>query len=181
MRRSLAISSTVVTALAGLLSLGLVAACGGKGKADTTPAGHGGPSALAARLPWEIALVQGATFTLRSELEDDDGVESVTLKVTAVEEDGGARVYRLDWGEEGANGPAQLRVEGSTVTVGDAKPEDMQEPYSPPGGDTICYGADYSNPEGCEDVCDASLCLGSTGIVEVTGLYAPNYGMYSAE
>lgn len=177
--------SIVLATLAVVVAAVVVAggACGGSSKGPATagngggPGGHGG--GLAARLPWEAALTEGATFTLGNQVPES-GDASVTVKVVAVEEDGGARVYRLDWGE-GDMGPTQLRVEGTTVTVGDARAEDMKAPFARPGSDTICYGADYSNPEGCDDVCDADLCLSPAGIVGVSGLYAPGYGIYGDE
>jgi hypothetical protein len=165
--------------IVGVLVVGL-AACGGKGKGAVANGGGGGGGGGGARLPWEAALKQGASFTLQEDIEGGDS-PPVTVTVTAVEEAGAARVYRLSWGEDGAGGPSSIRVEGATVTINDAKAEDMQEPWTQEGGDATCYGEDMSNPEGCEDVCDAHLCISPTdGIVSVFGLYAPNYSSFSA-
>jgi hypothetical protein len=172
-------SSFLSTVVFGLV----IAACGGKG---TGPApisggggGGGGGTETADLLPWEAALSQGATFELvvDPELESEEmSAGPVTATVTQVETDGGARVYHLDWGE-GSNGPTTIRVDHGVVTLNDAKPADMKEPFTPPGGAT-CYGEDMSNPDGCDDVCDADLCMGDAGIVSVDGLYAPDYSMY---
>lgn len=143
------------------------AACGGKSGSSTTPA------AGAARLPWEAALTMGATFSL-----SDEGGEGmpIVVKVASVSDHGNERVYGLDWG--GVPGPARIVVRDGVVLLGDAKPEDMKAPFA--GPQEVCYGEDMSNPDGCEDVCDANLCLGAAGIVSVDGLYAPNYGSYVA-
>ena len=177
MRTLATLSSTI------LVVLGLTA-CGGKAKGPVGNGGGGG-GRTAARLPFEAALTVGAEFVLyqtNGDMSDDgqgDGVPPAAVKVTAVEEDGGARVYRLAW-TENTNGPDTIRVEGTQVTIGSASAAEMKEPWAPPGGgDTVCYGADFSNPDGCDDVCDADLCLGSAGVEQVTGLYAPNYSSYA--
>ena len=159
------------------LAIGL-AACG-KSRPAVSNAGNGGGGG-GTTLPWEAALKQGASFTMQEDLEGG-GSPPVTVTVTAVETDGAARVYRLSWGEEGANGPSEIRVEGTTVTINGASAGAMQEPFVEEGGDATCYGEDMSNPEGCEDICDAHLCISPTdGIVSVFGLYAPNYSSFSA-
>ncbi len=155
-----------------------LAACGGKsGSSSTSPANTGGGGAAGTRLPWEAALTVGAAFTLGVDMEDGEGA-TVVVKVTAVDDTGSERVYSLDWGEEG-NGPSKIIVRGELVLLNDAKPEDMQEPSDTPAG--TCYGEDFSNPDGCEDICDGQLCLNESGIVSVFGLYAPNYEPYSAK
>jgi hypothetical protein len=165
--------------LATLLLLVAVAACGGKSStsstSNTTPEGGGG----GAKLPWEAALTVGAEFTLvdgmTAGMPEEDAGDPVVVKVTNVEATGDQRVYTLDWGE-GGNGPSKIIVNGAQVLVGDAKPEDMQPPWETPVGN--CYAEDFSNPDGCEDICDAALCLDASGIVSVSGLYAPGYGEY---
>ena len=165
-----------LTLISSVLFLGL-AACGGSSKGHAVHAGPGGDDP-GQRLPWEATLTQGARFELHEDLEGNG--ETVVATVAAVELDGAARVYRLDWGEGGA-GPSVIRVEGTTVTINDAKASDMQAPYDQEKGDGTCYGEDFSNPDGCEDVCDASICISPTdGIVSVFGLYAPNAASYSA-
>jgi hypothetical protein len=182
MHRSPAISPAAVraTALAALAALGLnVAGCGGSRKPAAAPATTAGGTG-GARLPWEASLTAGASFTLHNQIPEATYDLPVTVEVLSVEDDGGARVYRLEWGE-GGNGPSTIRVAGTTVTLGDAGPEAMQEPWPGDDADTTCYAEDFSNPDGCEDVCDAGLCLSATrGVVAVTGLYAPNYGLYGA-
>ena len=154
----------------------VLSACGGKSSSpatsNTTPDGP-----AAAKLPWEAALTVGAAFTLVDEIEESGG-EPVTVKVANVEDKGSERVYTLDWGE-GANGPTAIIVRGNLVLINDAKPEAMQEAFDTPMG--TCYGEDFSNPDGCDDVCDAHLCMNDTGIVSVDGLYAPGYGMYRVQ
>lgn len=178
MRTSLTISSFVV--VSGLVA-GL-AACGGKSRGPVSNGGGGGGGAAGERLPWEAALTVGAHFELIDDLGGPDQAP-LPVTVTAVEQDGAARIYRLHWGgpeDEGANGPTTIRVEGTAVTINDAKLEDMQAPFPPEDGDAICYGEDMSNPGGCDDICDANLCLSPTaGIVSVYGLYAPGYSSYS--
>ncbi len=169
------LSSSLVAVLA--LALG---ACGGKGKPATTTTGGGSGGD---QLPWEARLTPGARFELASDLEREDGEAPapITVTVTAVERDGAARVYKLDWGEEGSNGPTSIRVDGTQVTIGEAAAADMQDPWEAEGGGATCYAEDYSNPDGCDDICDASLCISPTdGIVSVFGLYAPGYGIFSA-
>jgi hypothetical protein len=155
-----------------------VTACGGKGKGAGT-AGTG-TAAAGDRLPWEAALTVGATFIMKDTLDESGSPETVTVKVAAVETAGAARIYRLDWGDNSL-GPTTLRVENGVVTVNDAAPTAMKEPFEPPSTDTTCYGEDLSNPDGCEDVCDADLCLSPDGIVGVSMLYAPGYSIYAAE
>lgn len=158
------------------LMVGLVA-CVAKSKG--TVASGSGTATSDDHLPWEAALSQGAHFDLVPDPAlGSDGVP-VTVTVTEVAADGGARVYTLDWGGE-SNGPTTLRVDHGVVTINDAAPEKMKDPFTPPTGAT-CYGEDFSNPEGCEDVCDADLCLSDAGIVGVDGLYAPDYSMYVAQ
>jgi hypothetical protein len=155
-----------------------LAACGGKsGSSSTTPGNAGGSGSAANKLPWEAALTVGATFTLTTDMEDGGG-DPVVVKVSAVDDQGGDRVYTLDWGEDG-NGPSKIIVRGELVLLNEAQPEDMQEPSDTPAG--TCYGEDFSNPDGCDDVCDGQLCLNDSGIVSVFGLYAPNYESYSAK
>ena len=173
MRMSLAMSSVLVLGAA-------LGACGGKAKPAIGTASGGGAD-TGDRLPWEARLTTGARFEMFGDLEDDSGEDGsrLVVTVTGVEQDGAARVYKLDWGEEG-NGPASIRVEGTQVTVGDAKAADMQDPWEAEGGGATCYAEDLSNPDGCDDICDASLCISpQDGIVSVFGLYAPGYGMYS--
>ncbi len=172
MRVSPVISSAV------LVVLGL-AGCGGKAKGPVgNAAGAGGGHKLGDRLPWEATLTVGATFELVSEIgdaADEDG--PLTVTVTAIEPHSDARIYRLDWSN--GDGPTTVTVEDGEVTVGDSAYSEMQPPWPDHDTDATCYGADYSNPEGCDDVCDASLCLSPTrGILSVNGLYAPNYGMF---
>ena len=163
--------------LAPVLLVIAVAACGGKPASSTSP-GNGGAAPSPARLPWEAALTTGATFTLQDDTgEGDEAGEPLVIKVTAVEDHGAERVYRLDWGPAGT-GPSRIVVRDGVVLLGDATPEDMQEPFENPMG--TCYGEDFSNPDGCDDVCDANLCLSTDGIVSVDGLYAPGYGAYLA-
>ena len=48
-------------------------------------------------------------------------------------------------------------------------------------GSALTFAQDFSNPMGCDDVCDAQLCFSREGgIVAVGGLYAPNYLPYAA-
>lgn len=155
------------------MALALVG-CGGKAK------GPVGTAAGAGRLPWEAALTLGARFELVSELASDagDAEPPLVVTVTAIEPHSMARIYRLDWGDH-TGGPTTITVEDGEVTVGDTSFAEMQKPWSDHGTDATCYAADYSNPNGCDDVCDASLCLSPTaGILSVGGLYAPNYGMF---
>jgi hypothetical protein len=174
-KRGMRMSPLVVS----LVVVGL-AACGGKSKEPATPSGGGGGGGGGDRLAWEAALTQGARFELVEDLEGGSG-EPTSVTVTAVEQDGAARVYRLQWGDgEGSNGPSVIRVEGTTVTINDASAASMQEPWEQPGGLT-CYGEDMSNPEGCEDICDANICFSADGIQSVFGLYAPGYSSYSAK
>ena len=177
MHTSLAISSVL---LALVVAGG---ACGGKAKARaTTGSSTGGGGGAGDQLPWEAALTSGATFELGSDLDvEDGGGEPVTVTVAGVDRDGAARIYRLEW-SDGGNGPTSIRVKGGKVTIGDAKLADMQEPWqNPTTGDATCYAEDLSNPDGCDDICDASLCLSPTGgITEVFGRYAPGHGSYSS-
>ncbi len=144
-----------------------VAACGGKAGSVNTPGGSG-------RLPWEGALTMGAAFTLQEEI--GEGGEPVVVKVTGVSDRGAERVYSLEW--SAGQGPGRIVVRGGVVLLGDAKPDDMKAPFVGPS--EICYGEDFSNPDGCDDVCDANLCLTSAGVISVDGLYAPGYGAYVA-
>lgn len=174
-------SSLVVAGL--VVGIAGVAGCGGKGKGAGTAGNTGGGGSTAAggdRLPWEVALTVGATFTLKDTLDESGAPDTVTVKVAAVETEGAARIYRLDWGDNSL-GPTTLRVENGVVTVNDAAPAAMKEPFEPPSTDYTCYGEDLSNPDGCEDVCDADLCLSPDGIVGVSMLYAPGYSIYAAE
>ena len=174
MRLARSLFSSVV--VAGLV-VG-IGGCGGKGKgagAAGSPSAGGGD-----RLPWEAALTEGASFTLKDTLDESGTPHTVTVRVAAVENDGAARVYRLDWGDNSL-GPTTLRVENGVVTIDDAAPPAMKEPFVPPGADHTCYGEDLSNPDGCEDICDADLCLSPAGIVGVSMLYAPGYSVYAAE
>ncbi len=145
------------------------AGCGGTSSAVATP-GQG----AAGRLPWEGALTMGATFTLQEEL--GEGGEPVVVKVTSVRDHDGERDYGLTWSS--GEGPSRIVVRGGVVLLGEAKPEDMKAAFEGPG--ETCYGEDFSNPDGCDDVCDANLCLTRGGIVSVDGLYAPNHGAYVA-
>lgn len=163
-----------------ILVFALAAACGGK---SSSSGGGTGPTAPAGdRLPWEASLTTGATFTLAVESEGDDAGEEypdVTIKVTNVEDKGTERVYSLDWGGD-HGGPSKIVVRGKDVLVGDAELSAMQEPWEMPGG-IMCYAEDFSNPDGCEDVCDAALCLAEgSGIVSAMGLYTPGYMPYAA-
>lgn len=154
-----------------LLVVAAVAACGGKSSSSTTP----GSTAGSDRLPWEAALTMGASFTLQEEV--GEGGDPVVVKVASVSDHGNERVYGLEWSS--GQGPARIVVRDGVVLLGDAKPEDMKAPFAGPG--ETCYGEDFSNPDGCDDVCDANLCLTGAGIVSVDGLYAPNYGAYTAK
>lgn len=164
----------------GLLALSLVAACGGKSSPST---GGTGPAPAGDRLPWEASLTTGASFTLAVESEGGEPAPGeypdITIKVTNVEDTGAERVYSLEWGE-GNMGPSKIVVRGTTVLVGDADEAAMQDPWEVPGG-IWCYAEDYSNPDGCEDVCDAALCLSTAGIVQASGLYTPGYMPYAAK
>lgn len=152
----------------------LVVACG----RAPTPAGPqvGNSGGAATRLPWEAALTTGAKFELVVSSTEGGG-EAIAVTVASVEERAGTRIYHLNWGE-GSQAPTTISVQGDQVVIGDAKPAEMKEPYTL--GDMICYGADYANPDGCDDVCDANLCLSPDGIVGLDGLYAPNYDMFRA-
>lgn len=155
-----------------------LAACGksasGSGTGPTAPSGD--------RLPWEASLTTGASFTLALDMEEggeDGGPAEITIKVSNVEDKGSERVYSLDWGDHG--GPSKIVARGKDVLVGDAELAAMQEPWEMPGG-IMCYAEDFSNPDGCEDVCDASLCLAEgSGIVSASGLYTPGYMPYVAK
>ncbi len=164
-----------------ILAFALAAACGGQSSGSgtgPTPAPSGD------RLPWEASLTTGATFTLGVEMEEggEDGGEypDITIKVTNVEDKGSERVYALDWGGD-HGGPSKIVVRGKDVLVGDAELSAMQDPWELPGG-IMCYAEDFSNPDGCEDVCDAALCLAEgSGIVSAMGLYTPGYMPYAAK
>lgn len=167
-----------------VVSLGAVAACGGKSlssaPSNTTPeapAGGGG-----AKLPWEAAFTVGATFTLVDGMmagaPEDEAGDPLTIKVTNVEDTGSERVYSLEWSDAG-NGLEKIVVRDGVVLFNDVKPEDMQEPFETPVG--MCYGEDLSNPDGCDDVCDGYICMDATGIVTVAGLYAPGYSEHVAK
>ncbi|HUQ06136.1 MAG TPA: hypothetical protein VM261_26715 [Kofleriaceae bacterium] len=166
-----------------LLVTAVAASCGGKssssGASNTTPEG---PAGGGAKLPWEGALAQGATFTLVDGMTaggpEEEAGEPLTIKVTNVAENGDERVYTLAW-SEGGNGLERIVVRGDKVTFNDGKLEDMQEPFETPIG--MCYGEDLSNPDGCEDICDGQICMNDGGIVSVGGLYAPGYGEYVAK
>ncbi|HVV84493.1 MAG TPA: hypothetical protein VHE35_15600 [Kofleriaceae bacterium] len=175
MRRRLATSSA-------LLVLGL-AACGGKARGLVSAGGGAGGSGSGGggdsdKLPWEATLTAGASWELAldPDLAADGDEPPVTVKVDKVDVQGTLRVYHLSW-SDGGNGPTTLRVESGVVTINDAQAKEMKEPSEMPDGST-CYGQDFSNPDGCDDVCDADLCLGADGIVSVDGLYAPNDSMY---
>jgi hypothetical protein len=161
-----------------------LAACGGKSTGGATPAGGG--AGAADRLPWEAAMTKGARFELTPDMAPEAGEAApatLVATVTEVEDQGAARVYHLAWmeGEGEADGPRVIRVEGGQVIIGaDTKLASMVEPLADQGGAT-CYAEDFSNPDGCEDVCEASLCLGSTGITSVSGLYAPGQLQYSVK
>jgi hypothetical protein len=104
--------------------------------------------------------------------------ESVSVTIVDVQDTGAERVYALDWGEHA--GPSKIVVRGGQVLVGESAASSMQEPWEMPGG-IFCYAEDYSNPDGCEDVCDAALCLSEgSGVVMVSGLYAPEYASFAA-
>lgn len=164
----------VVPVISSALCAVALAGCGGKAAG---PAGAQ-PRAAVGQLPWEAALTVGVRFELVQAVGDDAGAgEPLVVTVTAVEPHSSARLYRLDWSQ--GNGPRTITVEDGEVTVGDAAFSEMLAPWPEPGTDATCYGADYSNPAGCDDVCEASLCLSPTGgIVGVEGLYAPNYDLY---
>lgn len=164
--------------LASLALVVAVAACGGKSSTSTTSnTTPEGPAGGGAKLPWEAAMTVGASFTLHDTI-DESGGEPVTVKVANVEESGGERVYTLEW-SDGGNGPQKVRVRGNLVLINDATPENMQEAFDGPAG--TCYGEDFSNPDGCEDICDAHLCFDASGIIGVDGLYAPGYSIYEAQ
>lgn len=161
-----------------IVALVLAAACGGKSSSTTAPV-SGSTATAGDRLPWEAALTTGATFTLV--VGDADRAENpdLTVKVVNVEDRAGQRVYTLGWGEQ-ASGPSKLLVRGKQVLIGDTEPAGMQEPWEMPGG-ILCYAEDLSNPDGCEDVCEAALCFtAASGIVMASGLYTPGYLTYSA-
>lgn len=160
-----------------IVALALAAACGGPSSPTTRPV-SGPPATTGVRLPWEASLTTGATFTLGVEDAAPGEYPDLTVKVTSVQELAGQRVYSLDWGEQGS-GPSKIVVRGEQVLIGDAEPARMQEPWELPGGIT-CYAEDFSNPDGCDDVCDAALCLTDGGIVMASGLYTPGYLPYSA-
>lgn len=166
--------------LAYLIVVCAVAACGGKSGTSSSGSGTGPEAPAGKRFAWEASLTTGATFTLvPDEGFDDAGTGEVIVKVTNVEDKGAERVYSLDWGDH--SGPGQIVVRGEQVLIGGAAAADMQEPWDMPGG-ILCYAEDFSNPDGCEDVCDASLCLAEgSGIVAVSGLYAPDYLPYTAK
>ncbi|KAB2909718.1 MAG: hypothetical protein F9K40_03680 [Kofleriaceae bacterium] len=166
-----------------VVSLGAVAACGGKSSSSTpsnttpeAPAGGG------AKLPWEAAFTAGATFTLVDGMTagapEDEAGEPLTIEITHVEDKGNERVYTLAWSDAG-NGLEKIVVRDGVVLFNDTKPEDMQEPFETPVG--MCYGEDLSNPDGCDDVCDGHICMDATGIVTISGLYAPGYSEYVAK
>jgi hypothetical protein len=168
--------------VASLLFVIAVAACGGKSGSptvgNTTPEGP-----AAAKLPWEAAMKEGATFTLVNAStaggpEEEQEGDPLTIKVAKVEDHGNERIYTLEWSDAG-NGLQKIIVRGDKVTFDDVKPEGMQEPFENPAG--ICYGEDLSNPDGCEDVCDGHICMDASGIISIDGLYAPNYEEYVAK
>jgi hypothetical protein len=162
-----------------LVALALAAACGG----TSSSSGGTGPAPAGDRLPWEASLTTGASFTLAADTEglgDGEDYPDLTIKVTSVEDKGTERVYTLDWGDE-LGGPSKIVVRGAQVLVGEAEAAAMQEPWEMPGG-VWCYAEDFSNPDGCEDVCDAALCLAAgSGIVSASGLYTPGYMSYAAK
>lgn len=169
--------------LATLLLLVAAAACGGKSSSSTSTMSNTGPEGPAggggAKLPWEAAFTEGATFTLVDGMtQGDPDAEPLTIKVTSVEDNGNERIYTLAWSDAG-NGLQQIIVRGDLVTFNDTKAEDMQDPFETPVG--MCYGEDLSNPDGCEDVCDGHICMDASGIVTVSGLYAPGYSEYVAK
>lgn len=155
------------------LSLSLCAVgCGGK----STPAiGNHGHDADG-MLPWEARLTVGARFELWQEFDTEEALPSpLVVTVSKVESVDGARIYHLDWSDD-PNGPDRVVVRDGVVTIGEATPEQMKEPFRPSDGAMICYGQDFSNPDGCDDVCDADLCLDAEhGVLTVSGLYAPGY------
>lgn len=162
-----------------LIVVCVAAACGGK---SSTSSGTGPEGPAAKRLPWEASLTTGATFAFELEegFDAEDGADELVVKVTNVEDKGTERVYSLDWGDHG--GPSKIVVRGELVLVGDAEAAQMEEPMEMPGGGILCYAEDFSNPDGCQDVCEASLCLAEgRGIVAVSGLYAPGYLPYTAK
>jgi hypothetical protein len=152
-----------------------VAACGGKAPASSGPA-----SASTGRQPWEAKLVTGARFELWPQ-SADGGAAPLVVTVANVEDQGDARVYTLAWGEGATNGPTIVWVSGDRVVIGEADPHDMQKPWPGTAAGAMCFAQDFSNPEGCDDVCDAALCFSPDGgIISVTGLYAPNYDVFEA-
>ncbi len=169
------------TAFAALTIVALAGCGGGTRPAtlDGTAVGNASPGDAPAtdRLPWEDTLTVGARFTL---VGDDDGsgtAPRIEVAVSAIEQDGATRIYRLSWGDDDG-GPPEIRVSAGTVTIGDATAADMKPPLVTDTG-AICHGADFSNPDGCDDICDADLCLSATaGITEISGLYAPGQGSY---
>jgi len=151
-------------------------ACGG---APARPVPASATSAADA-LPWEAALTAGARFELVRDAEFDEGgepAEPLVVTVESVDVADGARVYHLD----GGSTVTQIVVRGAQVLLNEAAPADMVEPYTDHFmPDVTCYAEDFSNPDGCDDVCEAELCLGPSGIIRISGLYAPNYLPYLA-
>jgi hypothetical protein len=46
----------------------------------------------------------------------------------------------------------------------------------------VCYGeAIDPGPDGCEDICFAELCVSDKGVVQIEGLWAPNYSIFEAD
>jgi ABC-type Fe3+-hydroxamate transport system substrate-binding protein len=165
-----------------LLVTAVAASCGGKSgssssTSSTTPEG---PAGGGAKLPWEAAFTTGATFTLVDGMTAGmPDAETLTVKVTNVEDKGSERVYSLEW-SDGGNGLQKIivRADGS-VGFDDVPQDGMQDPFETPVG--MCYGEDLSNPDGCDDVCDGHICMSTAGIVTVSGLYAPGYSEYVAK
>lgn len=174
-------STAPVRSLCSLALVLAAAACGGgsPGGAATTPGNSGGTAASpgATPWPWEAKLVEGATFTLA----DDDGA-TVTMKVEKVEASGTGRTYTFSWGDEDGPGPTSLVVTGAKVQVGESKMDPgrakADESYRDDG--VYCFAEDFSNPDGCEDICDAEICFSATaGLVGVSELYAPGFGIFT--
>jgi hypothetical protein len=155
----------------------LLVACGGGGGATTTTPSNATQADGAAPWPWEARLVQGASFTL---VDDDD--TTVTMTVAAVDASAGRRAYTLAWDAGNSQGPTSLVVTGAAVQIGESKmdPARADASTSYRDGDVYCFAEDFSNPDGCEDVCDAELCFtAEAGLVEANGLYAPSLGIFT--
>ena len=168
--------------LVGCVALG--AGCGSKAPAGGTTTSTGtdtGTDTAASDgttpWPWEAKLTEGASFTLTDE-EDNQ----VTMTVAKVEATGGTRTYTLAWDENNSNGPTHLSVTGAKVQVGDSPmdPPRAKADASYRKDGNFCFAEDFSNPDGCEDICDAEICFSAElGLAEVSMMYGPSLGTYS--